>query len=315
MSDACSVSGALPTFGTNMNSTASHESVAWNSNQMTAKLLDNSTSNNISTRTKVILPELDSEIVALGRRLYAQFDLLILFINCLSACYSIPAAVSLIPNDASANYNFCDYGPPDGVFVQCPFLESPIFIGFVLVCTIYFVTFVTYKIFRTYEFFTNDLRFYIATDMIVNDTIHKMFVYFGVLFTISGGIAGLAFVFHNGTTDSVGGILTFVFVNLFTLRQIMNGKYACLNDHDMNRLFPVPIYFKLPHIQSTLRLIVTNHADIFDYLLQSMVYSKSLLAEDSVVGGGATALQDIADPILLTQSLETLCKANLISKK
>jgi hypothetical protein len=246
--------------------------------------------------------ELDSEVVAVGRRLYAQFDLVVLFANCVSACISIPAAISLIPTDSVFALQ-CDYGQSLGAYQQCPYTTSPIFMGFMGFCIVYFLSFITYKIYNTFDYFTNDLRFYIASDMVVNDFVHQVFVYVGFGFTVTGGLAALGFVIKNGTTDSIGSILTFMFVNFFTFRQLMRGNYVSLYKQDMRTLFPRPIYFKLPRVKSPFRLIVMNHGTIFSYMLEAMICSYA--------ANNDSLLVEMGEPQALRAAIQTLCNSAL----
>lgn len=174
--------------------------------------------------------DLDHIFVSIGKRCYAQINLLVLAINTISAVFSISAAVSLIEEDDDFRYNFCDYGSPVSIGVQCPYLNSPTFICFLVVWILYFITLGLYKYHRTIDYWTHDLRFYFASEAVAFDLFIQVMVKIGLVLTLASGFGGIYFVIHNGTTTSLGSIFVFMAVNLVNLKALGNGKYEVLSN-------------------------------------------------------------------------------------
>lgn len=151
--------------------------------------------------------ELEDFFISLGKRVWMQIDVIVMLVNTINACFSISAAVSLIPKESHGQYNFCDYGEngePLSVGVQCPYLPSPTFISLLTVWTLYFVTIFAYKVHRTFDWWSNDLRFYMACDMVNNDIFMYIMACVGMVLTIASGLCGIYFVTQNGSDDSLG---------------------------------------------------------------------------------------------------------------
>lgn len=239
--------------------------------------------------------------VSVGKRVYAEIDIIILFGNCLNACFYIPQAISMIPKDDDMvlnQYDFCEYGEPEKLYVQCPYLESPTFLGFVIWCTLYFVSFFVYKFIWTFEYWSNDLRFYIAYDVVNSQRVCKVFVAFGIVFTIVAGITGLGFAAHNGSSDSVGGILSFVFVNFYTFGQMWGSRFQ---DKNMMDLFPNEIMIHLPIANAyNFDGITLSHTAVYNYIYE-IVIATVLFGDDD-----ESRLKAIGDPNQLKQALGTL---------
>ncbi|RYH05181.1 hypothetical protein EON65_45420 [archaeon] len=151
--------------------------------------------------------ELEDIFISFGKRVWMQIDVIVMCFNTINACFSISAAVSLIPKYNYGEYTFCDYGDngePIGIGVQCPYLPSPTFISLLTIWTLYFLTIFTYKVHRTFDWWSNDLRFYMACDIINNDIFMYIMVYVGIVLTLLSGLCGIYFVTQNGSDESLG---------------------------------------------------------------------------------------------------------------
>lgn len=153
--------------------------------------------------------ELEDLHVSIGKRIYAQLDMIIMAFNTINAVFAISAAVSLIPKYDYSLYSFCDYGDngkPLSIGVQCPYLPSPVFISFLIVWCLYFLTIFSYRFHRTIDYWSNDLRFYVACDMLNNEIFMYIMVLVGIALTFVSAVGGIYFVTQNGSTASLGKI-------------------------------------------------------------------------------------------------------------
>ena len=256
---------------------------------------------------KPIIVEYDEVWVDVGKRVYSQMDIIIVFLNCVSACFSISAGVSLIPSNNMNYAQFCDLGNAIGQYVQCPYVESPEFLCILGVCIIYFSAFIIFKILWTFEFMTNDLRYYISCDMVINSVIHKCFVLFGIVFTFAGGFTGIGYVIHNGSTDSLGLIFTFMGVNFYTFASMFRGRYRVLYDSEVTLLFPDPVYIRFPDASlSNLSGVLINHRDLFDDIMRACVSGLNRSGETCNTGDQDMYLSKYGNPSQLRQVLQTL---------
>lgn len=159
--------------------------------------------------------ELEDLHISVGKRIYAQIDMIIMAFNTINAVFSISAQVSLISEDAYSHFfRICDYndGTPLNVLVQCPYYPSPVFISFIITWTLYFVTIFIYRYQRTIEYWSNDLRFYLACDMLNNEMFMYIMVFVGVLLTFVSAIGGIYYATHNGSDTTIGKCLVLCFL-------------------------------------------------------------------------------------------------------
>lgn len=260
--------------------------------------------------------ELEDLHISIGKRIYAQMDILVMFLNTINAVFSISAAVSLIPQYDYSSYTFCDYGSPIAIGVQCPYLPSPVFISFFVAWTLYFMTLITYQWSNTYDYWSNDLRFYIACDSLHNTVIMRWFVYIGILLTIVSAIGGIVYVCHNGTTSSLGNILVFTCVNMYNLSKMMSSRLKALQYLSLTKDFPNPVYIKLPFVLANghMQGITVNHNEIFEYLYQSIAISSLSRESDGQEKAnvdGDKMLRDFGDVAQLKQVAVLLAPSDM----
>lgn len=243
--------------------------------------------------------ELEDLFTAIGKRVFANAAILVLFGNTLSAIFSISAAVSLIQDNSSNPFNYspCDYGDSLGNYTQCPYLPSPVFGTCLAIWSCYFCTLFVYKYHRTYPYFTNDLRFYLACDMVNNEWFLFVLVIVGFIFTFASGVTGIYYAFHNGAESSVGSIFVFMFVNSHSLFAMLGGHYSRLKGLTFDQIFPSPIPLK-PGFEAG-RKIFLSHRDVFDSLIEVVLLCH--------VSGNDKELEKIGDPKQLKAVVALLC--------
>jgi hypothetical protein len=229
-------------------------------------------------------PDLDPIFLSVAKRIYAQINLVILAANTIAAVFSISAAVSLIEEDDDFRYQICDYGNPVSIGVQCPYTQSPIFISFLVIWTIYFTILCTYKYHRTVEYWTHDLRFYFASEAVAFDLLMQVMVAIGVVLTLISGLGGFYYVIHNGTTTAIGSIVIFIAVNLVNLKALANGKFDVLATRPIDELFPQPIYIKLIPQSSWKNLfgVCYHPQEVIDLFLQLTLQSYQYASKNNV---------------------------------
>jgi hypothetical protein len=255
------------------------------------------TQNQSHQQYKKQLVELEALHISIGKRIYSQIDVIVMFLNTMTAVFSISAAVSLIPQYDYSQYTFCDYGPPIAIGVQCPYLPSPVFISFFIAWILYFFSMMTYKWFHTYEYWSNDLRFYIACDSLHNTFPMKCFIYIGMILTIVSTIGGIVYVFHNGSTSSLGSIFVFASVNLYNLSKMMSSRIKTLLTLNLERDFPHPIHIRLPLVLTKNHIdgIILNHNEVFEYLYQLITVAALTGKEEPLMQfGDSTQLREVA---------------------
>ena len=224
---------------------------------------------------------LDNLLVSYIRRFFMQLEIFILFGNTLSAIFSISAAVSLIPR-TDYSYDFCDWGNPTGYFVQCPYLPSPAFGTCLAVWTLYFTTIFLYRFQRCLPYYTHDVRFYLACDMINNELFIQIMVYIGFVFTFASALAGIYYSFHNGTENTLGSILVFLVVNIHSLYGMLGGRYKKLQTIiNLEEVFPSPIYLKSSNFPAAQKPFITLR-DFFDALAER-VFHAQVLHDDKII--------------------------------
>ena len=206
------------------------------------------------------------------KRLYAQLGLIVMTANTVTSVFSISAAVSLIPDDdAGARYNFCTYGGNGiAVYVQCPYIPSPVFQTILSIWCIYFAVFFSYKYYKTSCFETDDLRFYVYCDQFNSTIMNRVMIGLGVLLTFISAIGGINFVIHNGTTDSIGPILIFCAVNVYNLALMGVCKFKILAAMDIykSEAFKLPIMINTEMLWSVFNLngLLLSHVNIFAHI-------------------------------------------------
>lgn len=242
--------------------------------------------------------ELESLHVSIGKRLYAQLNVLVMCANTIAAVFSISAAVSLIPKDDDfelMRYDFCTYGPPLTVEVQCPYHTSPVFLTFLIIWSLYFITLFVYKFHGTYDYWSNDLRFYLVHDMLNNTFVMFVFVIIGMVLTLVSCVGGIVFVCQNGSIPSISSILVFTGVNLYNLHKMFGGEFAALKNCHLHKDFPVPIMIDL----SVSRLLTVQ--DSSSGAKGGIVYRKPV---DHITATHKEVLDFIIESVL-RQQLET----------
>ncbi len=241
--------------------------------------------------------ELEDLHISIGKRIFAQMDVIVMFLNTITAVFSISAAVSLIPQYDYSSYTFCDYGSPVAIGVQCPYLPSPVFISFFVAWTFYFIGLISYKWYHTNDYWSNDLRFYLVCDNLHNTYVMKCFIIIGFILTIVSAIGGITFVFKNGSTASLGSIFVFASVNFYNLSKMMSSRMKVLAQIDIIGDLPHPVYIKLPpsltdgHMQG----VTLNHNEVFEYLYQAVAISTMVGDEQRLAAfGDPTVLKQVA---------------------
>ena len=165
----------------------------------------------------------------------------------------------------------------------------------------YFTIILTYRLQRTFSYWSNDLRFYIAYDMLNNEFFMLVLIGFGILLTFVSAVTGIVFVSQNGSTSSLGGIFVFVVVNWVHLYLMIGGHFQHLRIKAGNvlEIFPQPIYLHLPsQAKDTIRgknlqNSFVNHADIFEYILFCIAYDEE-------------RLQALGDPQQISEAMQIL---------
>lgn len=240
------------------------------------------------------------------KRIFSQFSLIVMCANTISSVFSISAAVSLIPDDnAAAMYRFCDYGNDNeasSVYVQCPYIPSPVFQTFLSLWCIYFVTYFTYKYYDTSCYMTNDLRFYVYCDKFNSTLVNRIMVGLGVLLTFVSGIGAAQSVVHNGTTDSIGPILVFVLVNIYNLVYMAMCRFKTLSTMDMEKseAFMRPIEITTEPIWSIYNLngMLVTHQNLFDHISYALNASLLTNSDKHVAAIGNVAQIRLAMKVL-----------------
>lgn len=272
----------------------------------------NTSPSNPRSRRKEI--ELENVFVSLGKRIFAQMNILVMFVNTLTAVFSISASVSLIRKEATAMYNFCDEGWPLYLEVQCPYTSSAAFISLLTIWILYFATMFIYKFSGTYDYWSNDLRFYLAHDILQNEWFMFVLVILGMVLTVGSAFTAVGYVIHNGTTASIGSILVFLCVNLYNLFKMAGGDIPALKVLSMARDFPDPVGINLNaavevhrkrcsatgHPQpKAVDSIFANHRDVLDYV-QLCILQKHLQGDGSALDqlGDSSQLEEIVSRLL-----------------
>lgn len=257
-------------------------------------------------------PELEDIFTSLGKRIYAQMNIIILCANTIAAVFSISSAVSLIEEDDDwtlRQYQFCDYGNPKAVTVQCPYENSPVFLVFLIIWSIYFITLFTYKFHGTADYWSNDLRFYLANDMLNNSLFMFVMIIIGMILSVISFVGSMYFVAHNGTTQSLGSIFVFFGVNVHNLYNMMGSEIQALKGLSMKD-FPDHIIVNLSvsrevqhkYVQKVslsaeppiiarrpVDRITAKYRDVLEFVVECVVHSK-------LPGGDPTLLQKLGNP-------------------
>lgn len=252
--------------------------------------------------------ELEDLFLSLGKRIYAQIDMIVMMFNTINSVFAISAAVGQIPKDElSWMFNFCEYGggEPLGVSVQCPYLPNPVFISFLTAWIIYFSTIFAYRFHRTFDFWSNDLRFYVACDLLNNDMFMYILAFVGVVLTLVSAIGGIYYVTVNGSTASLGNILVFTGVNMLNLKGLVGGRFKALaGQRNAEKVFPQPIIIALPNASAmNLHGALLSHRDVFDIIVQAN--GLALLERDDKV------LRRVGDVALLREAIRILMPPEL----
>jgi hypothetical protein len=273
-------------------------------------------------RNPVKAMEMESIFASIGKRLYAQMNIFVMCANTVTAVFSISAAVSLIPQPATMwRYDFCDYGEPLSVEVQCPYHSSPVFLTFLVLWSLYFATLFSYKFHATYDYWSNDLRFYLANDMLNNSFFMFVLIVVGMILTMVSSIGGISYVIHNGSTQSIGSILVFTGVNMFNLYNLLGGEFQALRGCSMERDFPEPVMIDLSvsrklevtytatyyHTKDTPPVIkrkpvdgiMVKHRDVLDFVVECVLQS-------CMRSGDGSLLKNLGDPILIEDVVRKL---------
>jgi hypothetical protein len=206
-------------------------------------------------------------------------DSIVLFPNTMVAIFSISAQVSLIPQYDYSSYTFCDYGSPQAIGVQCPYLTSPAFISFAVIWISYFTALFIYQISYSWDYMTNDVRFYIICDLLHNEQVLLLFVYSGIVLTITSALVGIYFVCHNGTESSLGSIFVFTAVNIYNYITMYGSKLMALRSisrQQFEEKFCKPVYFVLPSYLQTVTKgygVLVGHNDVLDYIYHVQIHA------------------------------------------
>lgn len=249
-------------------------------------LLENLISDNVENNQYSDNPyqgiELEPLHISIGKRFYSQFSYWFMFGNSINSIFTISAAVSLIPEYNYSEYEFCDYGTPISIGVQCPYLPSPVFSVFIVIWSIYYFTLIGYHMNKTYEYWSNDLRFYMICETIRFETFMLVMAFIGFILTIVSSLTGLYYVSTNGSTSSIGNIILYFFVNMLFLKNMISGTNQKLNGVDLEKNYPKPIIIDLSSMASPRNLngIIIQHQNVFDYIQQAVLTS-ILTKEDS----------------------------------
>eukprot|EP01033_Poteriospumella_lacustris_P001819 gene1819-1319_t len=257
-------------------------------------------------------PELEDLFTSIGKRIYAQLNIIIMCANTIAAVFSITSTISLIEKDddwTMQQYQFCDYGPPLSVAVQCPYETSPIFLCFLVIWSIFFITLFTYKFHGTADYWSNDLRFYLANDMLNNSLFMFVMIIIGMILSMISVFVTIYFAAHNGTTQSLGSVFVFFGVNVHNLYNLMGSEVQALRGLSMKD-FPQQIMVKLSvsrevqhkYIQKVslsaeppiiarrpVDGITAKYRDVLEFVMECVVHSK-------LPGGDPTLLQKLGNP-------------------
>ena len=240
------------------------------------------------------------------KRVFAQLGLLVMFANTLSSVFSVSAAVSLIPDyDAAPRYHFCEFGSnnqADGVFVQCPYVPSPVFQTFISLWVIYFVIYFSYKFWVTSAYETNDLRYLVFCDKFNSTMFNRILIALGVLLTALSGVGAAQAVVHNGTTDSISPIIVFMLVNWYNLYHMAVCKFKVLHDMDMHKeeAFAQAIVITTEPVWSALNLngLLVQQATVFQYISDALNASLLTNNDQHVAAIGNVAQIQLAMKVL-----------------
>ena len=238
----------------------------------------------MSKRNLVELGE--DPITTFIKRLVAQIGLIAMCANTISSVFSISASVSLIPNkDYNNLYNFCTYGEnneAEAIYVQCPYIPSPLFQTVLSLWCIYFSFYFSWKYYWTSEYETNDLRFFVYCDKFNSTIVNRVLVVLGLLLTFGSGLSAVSSVVQNGSIASVAPIFVFIGVNTYNLIHMGTCRYKALYDIDMSTspAFRDPIVINTEPMQTIFNLygFLINHHALFEYL--SNAINASLLTND-----------------------------------
>lgn len=257
-------------------------------------------------------PELEDIFTSIGKRIYAQMNILIMCANTIAAVFSISSAVSLIEEDDDftlRRYQFCTYGDATSVTVQCPYESSPVFLVFLILWSIYFITLFTFKFHGTVDFWSNDLRFYLANDLLNNSVFMFVAVVIGMILTAISSIGAISFVIHNGTTQSLSSIFVFTGVNMYNLYNLLGSEVQALKGMSIDD-FPRSIMVNLSvsrevshkYVQRVnltaepamiarrpVDGVTAKYRDVLEFVVECVVHSK-------LPGGDPTLLQRLGDP-------------------
>ena len=130
--------------------------------------------------------------------------------------------VEVKSNDHSEYYT-CEYGAAEAVVVYCPYLTIDAFLGIFTIWVVYFAMFMALRLAATYQYSTDDLRFYIAVDQFNSHIVNRVFVYVGGLLTIISASVGIFYMSPgtqwNPTVDNTSllNIILFVGINALAL--------------------------------------------------------------------------------------------------
>jgi hypothetical protein len=203
---------------------------------------------------------------------------------------------------------YCDYGDPVGGIVYCPYENAPAYelflYGWIAVWGLFFMI----ELFRTLQFSTYDLRYYVALELSKVSTTSSTFFYFVVFFTIITMIASFAFTASSAASGSaseaavaqyVQSTIVFGVANIVTTLSLVTSNIPHLKDVEISDLpNPIPVHKVAVPEMGNLWGILVKSEDVFKFIQNALA--------QSVTDGDAKAMEDIGDVNKITGCMKKL---------
>eukprot|EP01031_Cornospumella_fuschlensis_P040557 gene40557-49444_t len=208
-------------------------------------------------------------------------------INQLFAVAKSLAAQSKITNDYDENVvvtsnghesSFeCEYGDAQTVVVYCPYESVPGFLAMLVLWCVYFFCYMIVRVRASYDYSTNDLRFYLAIDQCNGTTLNVVFVAMGALLTFISVCVTLFYMTPqtrwNPNVDSISllNLIIFVGINVASLWNLL--KISTVHNLEVNRdiLVDLPSPLYLTNVNSFASVFRSSEAILKSLLIACVV--------------------------------------------
>lgn len=194
---------------------------------------------------------IDGFLVEFAKRMYAIAPLLIMAYSTINQVFVIAKSVASqssvetyydsevrVESNGQQTYYTCEHGDAEAVVVYCPYYTIDAFIGILSVWVIYFALFISIRFIATFQYATDDLRFYLAVDLYNSHWLNRTFVYIGGVLTLVSMSVGLYYMSPstqwNPTVDNTSLLSIILFVGINTLALSGFRKQFIEADHSVH---------------------------------------------------------------------------------